>query len=85
MYWLPHGFKGEFKEIADDGVKAGLRFTTAASINAESEIVQKVQDWQSRTPQIMPIETAVPLADSCSYFNAAQKRVVEEFLRHAIG
>src|SRR6185312_4958270 len=30
--------------------------------------------------QIMPIETAVPLADSRSHFNAAQKRVVEEVL-----
>ncbi|CAN5456886.1 MobF family relaxase [soil metagenome] len=71
---------GEFKEIADDGLKAGRRFTTAATIKAESEIVQKVQDGQSRAPQIMPIEGAVPLADSRSYFNAAQKRVVEEVL-----
>jgi len=71
---------GEFKEIADDDAKAGRRFTTAATIKAESEIVQKVQDGQSRTPQIMPIETAVPLADSRSHFNAAQKRVVEEVL-----
>ena len=71
---------GEFKEIANDDAKAGRRFTTAATIKAESEIVQKVQDGQSRTPQIMPIETAVPLADSRSHFNAAQKRVVEEVL-----
>jgi conjugative relaxase-like TrwC/TraI family protein len=71
---------GEFKEIADGGVKTGRRFTTAATINAESEIVKKVQDGQSRAPQIMPIESAVPLADSRSYFNVAQKRVVEEVL-----
>ena len=71
---------GEFKEIADDGPRAGRRFTTAATIKAESEIVQKVQNGQSRAPQIMPIESAVPLADSRSYFNAAQKRVVEEVL-----
>ena len=71
---------GEFKEIADDGLKAGRKFTTAATIKAENEIVQNVQDGQSRAPQIMPIEAAVPLADSRSYFNAAQKRVVEEIL-----
>jgi len=71
---------GEFKEIADDSHKPSRRFTTAATIKAESEIVQKVQDGQSRAPQIMPIETAVPLADSRSHFNAAQKRVVEEVL-----
>jgi conjugative relaxase-like TrwC/TraI family protein len=71
---------GEFQEIADDGVKVGRRFTTAATIKAESEIVKKVQDGQSRAPQIMPIETAVPLADSHPHFNPAQKRVVEEVL-----
>jgi hypothetical protein len=71
---------GEFKEIADNGARAGRRFTTAATIKAENEIVQKVQDGQSRAPQIMAIESAVPLADSRSYFNAAQKRVVEEVL-----
>ncbi|HEU5401463.1 MAG TPA: MobF family relaxase [Terriglobales bacterium] len=71
---------GEFKEIADDSHRPGRRFTTAATIKAESEIVQKVQDGQSRAPQIMPIETAVPLADSRSHFNVAQKRVVEEVL-----
>jgi conjugative relaxase-like TrwC/TraI family protein len=71
---------GEFKEIVDDSHKPGRRFTTAATIKAESEVVHKVQDGQSRAPQIMPIETAIPLADSRSYFNAAQKRVVEEVL-----
>ncbi len=60
--------------------KAGRRFTTAATIKAESEIVQKVQDGQSRAPQIMPIETAVPLVDSRPDFNPAQKRAVEEVL-----
>jgi conjugative relaxase-like TrwC/TraI family protein len=71
---------GEFKEITDNSQKAGRRFTTAATIKAESEIVQKVQDGQSRTPQIMAIESAVPLVDSRPHFNAAQKRVVEEVL-----
>ncbi len=71
---------GEFKKIADDAPKAGRRFTTAATIKAESEIIQKVQDGQSRAPQIMPIETAVPLVDSRPDFNPAQKRAVEEVL-----
>lgn len=71
---------GEFKQITDDSPKAGRRFTTAATIKAESEIVQKVQDGQTRAPQIMGIESAVPLVDSRPHFNAAQKRVVEEVL-----
>lgn len=71
---------GEFKQIIDDGSRAGRRFTTAATIKAETEIVQKVQEGQSRAPQIMAIESAVPLSESRSHFNAAQKRVVEEVL-----
>ncbi len=71
---------GEFIEIADDAQKAGRRFTTAATIKAENEIVQKVQDGQNRAPQIMSIESAVPLTESRSHFNAAQKRVIEEVL-----
>ena len=71
---------GEFKEIAEDTQKAGRRFTTAATIKAENEIVQKVQSGQSRAPQIMSIESAVPLSESQPHFNAAQRRVIEEVL-----
>lgn len=71
---------GEFKEIAGNGHDAGRRFTTAATIKAEKDIVQKVQDGQNRTPQIMSIESAVPLTESRPHFNTAQKRVVEEVL-----
>lgn len=71
---------GEFKEISTNTHEAGRRFTTAATIQAESEIVQKVRDGQSRTPQIMAIESAVSLTETRPHFNAAQKRVVEEVL-----
>jgi conjugative relaxase-like TrwC/TraI family protein len=71
---------GEFKEIADDSQKAGRRFTTAATIKAENEIVLKVQSGQSRAPQIMSIDSAVPLSESQPHFNAAQRRVIEEVL-----
>lgn len=71
---------GEFKEMVGNGHEAGRRFTTAATIKAENDIVQKVQDGQDRAPQIMSIESAVPLTESRPHFNAAQKRVVEEVL-----
>jgi conjugative relaxase-like TrwC/TraI family protein len=71
---------GEFKQVSANPHEAGRRFTTAATIKAESEIVQKVRDGQSRAPQIMAIEGAVPLVDSRPHFNTAQKRVVEEVL-----
>ncbi|MGB6130376.1 MAG: MobF family relaxase [Acidobacteriaceae bacterium] len=71
---------GEFKEIAGNGHEAGRRFTTAATIKAENEIVQKVQGGQNSAPQIMSIESAVPLSESRPHFNAAQRRVIEEVL-----
>ncbi|ADV83166.1 MobF family relaxase [Terriglobus saanensis] len=71
---------GEFKAVLANAHDAGRRFTTAATIKAENEIVQKVQDGRSRAPQIMAIESAVPLVDSRPHFNPAQKRVVEEVL-----
>ena len=71
---------GEFKEIAVDSQKAGRRFTTAATIKIENEIVQKVQSGQSCALQIMSIESAIPLSESRPHFNAAQRRVIEEVL-----
>jgi conjugative relaxase-like TrwC/TraI family protein len=71
---------GEFKEMAGNGQEAGRRFTTAATIKAENDIVQKVRDGQNRAPQITSIEFAVPLTESRPHFNTAQKRVVEEVL-----
>jgi conjugative relaxase-like TrwC/TraI family protein len=71
---------GEFQQITGNNQEAGRRFTTAATIKAENEIVQKVQDGQNHAPQIMSIESAVPLTESRPHFNAAQKRVVEEIL-----
>jgi conjugative relaxase-like TrwC/TraI family protein len=71
---------GEFKEVPAAAHEAGRKFTTAATIQAESEIVEKVRDGQSRTPQVMAIESAVSLTETRPHFNAAQKRVVEEVL-----
>ena len=71
---------GEFKEVSANAHEAGRRFTTATTIKAENEIVQKVQDGQNHAPQIMSIESAVPLVDLRPHFNTAQKRVVEEVL-----
>ena len=71
---------GEFKQVPANVHEAGRRFTTAATIKAEHEIVRRVQDGQGRGLQIMAIERAVPLVDSRPTFTAAQKRVVEEVL-----
>ena len=71
---------GEFKEVPLNGHESGRRFTTAATIKAENQIIQSVRDGQNLASQIMPIESAVPLTDSRPHFNAGQKRSVEEVL-----
>lgn len=71
---------GEFREVPATAHQTGRRFTTAATIKAENEIVQKVLDGQNRVAQIASIESAVPLTESRPHFNKAQKRVVEEVL-----
>ena len=71
---------GEFKEIADDGPKAGRRFTTAATIKDEQEIVQKLREGQNSAPQIMRIQEAIPLTETRPHLNTAQRKVIEEVL-----
>lgn len=71
---------GEFRQIESRAHDAGRRFTTAATIKAENEVIQKVREGQDQAPQITPIESAVPLTESRPHFNTAQKRVVEEVL-----
>ncbi len=71
---------GEFKEVADDSHKAGRKFTRAATIKDEQEIVQKVRDGQSCAPQIMPIQAAIPLTEARPHLNIAQRKVIEEVL-----
>jgi len=65
---------GEFRQVEDSARETGRRFTTAATIKAENEIVQKVREGQNRAPQIMSIGSAVPLTETRPHFNAAQKR-----------
>jgi hypothetical protein len=71
---------GEFKKVADDGHKTGRKFTTAATIKDEQEIVQKVRDGKNSAPQIMPIQVAIPLTEARPHLNAAQRKVIEEVL-----
>lgn len=71
---------GEFHQVENSAHEAGRRFTTAATIKAENEIVEKVREGQNRASQIMSIDAAIPLTESRHQFNAAQKRVVEEVL-----
>jgi hypothetical protein len=71
---------GEFRVVAGEKHDTGRQFTTAETIKAEKEIVQKVQNGLGRAPQIMPVERAIPLTEARPHLNPAQRRVVEEVL-----
>jgi conjugative relaxase-like TrwC/TraI family protein len=71
---------GEFRTVAGEKHDTGRQFTTAETIRAEKEIVQKVLDGQGRSPQIMAIQEALPLTESRTHLNRAQRQAAEQVL-----
>jgi len=71
---------GEFRLVANEKQGSTRQFTTAETIEAESEIVRKVLDGQGRTPQLMPVEQAIPLTEARPQLNQAQRKAIEQVL-----
>jgi conjugative relaxase-like TrwC/TraI family protein len=71
---------GEFRLVATDKHGSGRQFTTAETIKAEKEIVQRVLDGQGRASQLMPVEKAIPLTEACPQLNPAQRTAIEQVL-----
>jgi conjugative relaxase-like TrwC/TraI family protein len=71
---------GEFRQVAGEKHETGRQFTTAETIRAEREIVQKMQDGQGRGSQLMPIQEAIPLTESRPDLNTAQRTAIEQVL-----
>jgi conjugative relaxase-like TrwC/TraI family protein len=71
---------GEFRVVAGEKHDSARRFTTAETIKAERQIVEKVLDGRGYAPQLMPVERAVPLTEGRPQLNSIQRRVVEEVL-----
>jgi conjugative relaxase-like TrwC/TraI family protein len=71
---------GEFRLLPSEKHDTGRRFTTAETIKAEREIVQKVLDGHDRGPQILAIHEAIPLTESRPHLNRAQRDAVEQIL-----
>jgi conjugative relaxase-like TrwC/TraI family protein len=71
---------GEFRLIATDKHGSGRQFTTADTIKAEKEIVQKVLDGQGRAPQLMTVEQAIRLTETRLQLNRAQRSAIEQIL-----
>jgi conjugative relaxase-like TrwC/TraI family protein len=71
---------GEFRLVATDKHGSGRQFTTADTIKAEKEIVQRVLDSQGRAPQLLSIEQAIPLTEKRPHLNQAQRKAIEQIL-----
>jgi conjugative relaxase-like TrwC/TraI family protein len=71
---------GEFREVAGSKHSAGRHFTTAATIQAEKEIIRFVREGQGRAPQVMSIQDAIPLTEAHERLNDTQRKAIEQIL-----
>jgi conjugative relaxase-like TrwC/TraI family protein len=71
---------GEFRVVPGEKHDSGRRFTTAETIRAENEIVQKVRDGQGHASQLLPVEKAIPLTEARPQLNQAQRDAIEQIL-----
>ena len=71
---------GEFQQIVRASGMPGRKLTTAATIKAEQEIIERVRQGQCQVQPLMTRPEAYRLAESHSRLNRAQKAVVEQVL-----
>ena len=71
---------GEFQAVERPHSMPGRKLTTARIIEAEREILRRVQEGQRRVPPILDRPHAYRVAEDHTYLNRAQKAVVEEVL-----
>lgn len=71
---------GEFRIVPGEKHDTARKFTTAKTIQAEHEIVEKVLNGRGRAPQLLPVEQAIPLSEARPHLNPAQRKVIEEVL-----
>jgi hypothetical protein len=71
---------GEFQLAPRQRHETGRQFTTQATIEAERDVIRRMQQGQSHAPQIMPIQTAVVLTETHPQLNAAQRSAIEQVL-----
>ena len=71
---------GEFRVVPGEKHDTGRQFTTAHTIQAEKDIVQKMEDGQGRAPQLMSVQQAIPLTEARPQLNRAQRNAIEQVL-----
>jgi conjugative relaxase-like TrwC/TraI family protein len=71
---------GEFQVVDRQKDFPARQFTTAKTIAAEQEIVQRVGDGRNQIAPVLSRQQAIAVADQNSHLNRAQKSVVEDVL-----
>ena len=71
---------GEFRLVPGQKHDSGRSFTTLESIQAEKEVICRMQQGQGRAEQMMSIQDAVRLTESRGLLNDAQRRAIEQIL-----
>jgi conjugative relaxase-like TrwC/TraI family protein len=71
---------GEFQTVERPYNVPGRQFTTAKTIAAEEEIVQRVRDGRSQAEPVLSRSQAISVTDQHPHLNRTQKSVVEDVL-----
>jgi len=71
---------GEFQIVERLPSQPARQFTTAKTIEAEHEIVRRVQEGQNQAEPVLSRIQAISVADRHPHLNRAQQRVVEDVL-----
>jgi len=70
---------GEF-QMVERPHAPGRQFTTAKTIEAEQEIVQRMREGRTQVEPVLSRQQAIAVADQHPHLNTAQKSVVEDVL-----
>src|SRR6266567_390150 len=71
---------GEFQTVERSYNVPGRQFTTAKTLAAEREIVQRVRDGRNQTGAVLSRSQAYAVTDQHPHLTSTQKRVVEDVL-----
>jgi conjugative relaxase-like TrwC/TraI family protein len=71
---------GEFQAVLGQKHETGRQFTTQDTIQAEHDVIRKMQQGQNQAAQIMPIQDAIALTDTRQQLNTAQRSAIEQIL-----
>jgi conjugative relaxase-like TrwC/TraI family protein len=71
---------GEFQIVERPQGIPGRQFTTAKTIEAESEILRRMREGQNQVEPVLSRPQAIAVADHHQHLNWAQKNVVEDVL-----